>query len=615
MKAGWKTEPLINVATLEGRIGWKGLTAKEYTSEGPHFLSVHSLNYGDYVDFRDAFHISQQRYDESPEIMLRRDDILICKDGAGIGKVGIVGDMPGPTTINSSLLLIRPQPSILPKYLYFILQSPYFQQIVQSRLEGATTPHLYQRDIATFPVHFPPIEEQRQIVAVLNEAFAAIATATANAEKNLANARELFSSELRYMFDTSAIGWGRKAIGEVANARLGKMLDKAKNKGLPKPYLRNLNVRWFEFDLSDVLEMPFEESENEKYSARRGDLLIVEGGYPGRAAIWDNDEPIYFQKAIHRVRFADPRLAKILMYMLFAQHGDGSLKQHFTGSGIQHLTAQSLGKIEMPLPPVGERDAIIERIEGILAISVEAASVYRLKLSALAALKQSLLHSAFTGEVTALRPTATTPANDDRTTPEFGAQILAFSYYRHVALNRAANFGHVKAQKTLHSVEALGGLNLGRQPIKDAAGPNDFAHMRCVEVWAKEQGFFDFVKRASGGYNFRPLQHHDRLLKEAKRRLDEAGPAAKRAIEILVDTDSDWAEILMTTHAAWNNLILDNTTITDDAIVHAARDGWHPAKLRHEKSRFHDALRYLRNNGMEPDGSAKRVGGQEALLF
>jgi type I restriction enzyme S subunit len=176
----WETKRVADVAELRGRIGWKGLTAKEYTAEGPYFLSVHSLNYGDYVDFRDAFHISQERYEESPEIMLQHDDVLICKDGAGIGKVGIVGQMPGPSTINSSLLLLRPKSNILPKYLYLILQSPYFQQIVQSRLEGATTPHLYQRDIATFPIHLPPPDEQGRIVTVLDEAFAAITAATDN---------------------------------------------------------------------------------------------------------------------------------------------------------------------------------------------------------------------------------------------------------------------------------------------------------------------------------------------------------------------------------------------------------------------------------------------------
>lgn len=213
MKEGWERKQLGELAELKGRIGWRGLTAKEYTESGPLFLSVHSLNYGDYVDFRDAFHISEQRYDESPEIMLQTNDVLICKDGAGIGKVGIVGDLPDRATINSSLLLIRSGKSIHPKFLYHCLSSPYFQKIVNSRLNGATTPHLYQRDITEFPVVLPPLPEQHRIVGILDEAFAGIATAKANAEKNLQNARGLFESYLQAVFSQRGEGWEDTMLG------------------------------------------------------------------------------------------------------------------------------------------------------------------------------------------------------------------------------------------------------------------------------------------------------------------------------------------------------------------------------------------------------------------
>ncbi len=163
--------PLKEIAELRGRIGWKGLTAKEYVKEGPRFLSVHSLNYGHYVDYQDAFHITQERYDESPEIILQENDILICKDGAGIGKLGMVPKLLGPTTINSSLLLIRSKPQVFHEYLYFYLLSPMFQSIVQDRLSGSTTPHLYQRDIAELSVLLPPLEKQKSLVAQIWSAF------------------------------------------------------------------------------------------------------------------------------------------------------------------------------------------------------------------------------------------------------------------------------------------------------------------------------------------------------------------------------------------------------------------------------------------------------------
>lgn len=103
--AGWEEKRLGDVAGLKGRIGWRGLTAKEYVESGPLFLSVHSLNYGDFVDFRDAFHITNERYEESPEIMLQKGDVLICKDGAGIGKLGMLRELPDKATVNSSLLV------------------------------------------------------------------------------------------------------------------------------------------------------------------------------------------------------------------------------------------------------------------------------------------------------------------------------------------------------------------------------------------------------------------------------------------------------------------------------------------------------------------------------
>ncbi len=155
---------LGDVAELKGRIGWRGLTAKEYTKEGPLFVSVHSLNYGHFVDLKDAFHISQERYDESPEIMLKNNDIIICKDGAGIGKLGMVGQLPGQATINSSLLLIRASKKVRSEFLYFYLLSPIFQNLVQERLSGSTTPHLYQRDIAELVINLPSLETQDQLI-------------------------------------------------------------------------------------------------------------------------------------------------------------------------------------------------------------------------------------------------------------------------------------------------------------------------------------------------------------------------------------------------------------------------------------------------------------------
>jgi type I restriction enzyme S subunit len=171
-------------------------------------------------------------------------------------------------------------------------------------------------------------------------------------------------------------GWTTKRVEEIAQHSLGKMLDRAKNKGTPRPYLRNLNVRWFEFDLSDLLEMPFQPSEAERYTAVKGDVLICEGGYPGRAAIWDRDEPVYFQKALHRVRFHEPERNRWFLYYLRLKDLDGTLKDHFNGSGIQHFTGEALARFEVPLPPLPEQRRIVDLLDRAFdGLAVAAANV------------------------------------------------------------------------------------------------------------------------------------------------------------------------------------------------------------------------------------------------
>ena len=177
------------------------------------------------------------------------------------------------------------------------------------------------------------------------------------------------------------------------------MLDKAKNRGDLKPYLRNLNVRWFDFDLSDVQEMKFTPEESDKYTAIKGDVLICEGGYPGRCAIWEDDEPIYFQKALHRVRFHNPLHSKWFVNYLYLMDQTGDLKMHFSGTGIQHFTGEALAKFTLPIPPDQQIQQLLGTANQLETEVVRLESIYHQKLTALDDLKKSLLHQAFTGQL------------------------------------------------------------------------------------------------------------------------------------------------------------------------------------------------------------------------
>ena len=161
-------------------------------------------------------------------------------------------------------------------------------------------------------------------------------------------------------------GWAWARLGTIAETELGKMLDASKNKGAPRQYLRNINVRWGSFDLSDLLEMRIQDSEIERYSICKGDLVVCEGGEPGRCAIWREDEPVFFQKALHRVR---PFVAssEFLYYLFRAIMATAQMEKYYTGTTIKHLTGQALKSLPVPLPPSNEQVRIIEKLHQLSA--------------------------------------------------------------------------------------------------------------------------------------------------------------------------------------------------------------------------------------------------------
>jgi type I restriction enzyme M protein len=164
--------------------------------------------------------------------------------------------------------------------------------------------------------------------------------------------------------------WVWVRVGGIGDARLGKMLDKAKNRGTPRRYLRNTNVRWYDFDLTDVYEMRFEDSELSEFNLRAGDVLICEGGEPGRAAVWDEREPdIYFQKAIHRLRFPPEVVSpRYFVFALKEAASSGRLSAYFTGLTIKHFTGRGLSSFLFSLPPYEEQQRIVARIDSLMTL-------------------------------------------------------------------------------------------------------------------------------------------------------------------------------------------------------------------------------------------------------
>ena len=157
--------------------------------------------------------------------------------------------------------------------------------------------------------------------------------------------------------------WEWTTFPTVAHVELGKTLDKVKNTGTYYPYLRSVNVQWGYMDLSDVKEMKFEPEEIERYTIKKNDLLICEGGDVGRCCVWNKNESILYQNAIHRVRFYNFINCNFYMYFMMYLEAKGTLKRISNGVTIKHLTNTVLSNITIPLPPLAEQERIVNAVE------------------------------------------------------------------------------------------------------------------------------------------------------------------------------------------------------------------------------------------------------------
>lgn len=331
-----------------------------------------------------------------------RNSLLICTASGSrshLGKVAFV-DQDVEAAFGGFMGQIVPRSAVDPRFLFHLLMSPRFKEHLLSLTGGTNINNLRLGDVAMFTFPMPPLPEQKRIASVLDEAIEQLEDAEHQVRQSLDKTRQVLLSHLGELFTHEAVTWRNTTVGAVADHVLGKMLDKAKNRGAPKPYLRNQNVRWFRFDLDDVAEMRFEETEVDRYSARAGDVLICEGGYPGRSAVWMSDEPIFIQKAIHRVRFDQPAYGLFFNYYLFYLHSTGRLSPYLTGTGIQHFTGQSLARLPICLPPLDTAREIVERIRAVHRGTDSLATLLWRKLELVAELKQSLRTRAFSGDLT-----------------------------------------------------------------------------------------------------------------------------------------------------------------------------------------------------------------------
>ena len=200
-------------------------------------------------------------------------------------------------------------------------------------------------------------------------------------------------------------GWCWCNLNEIAESSLGKTLDKSKNTGKVYPYLCALNVKWNAFDLSVVKSIKLEDNEKERYQVLKGDLLICEGGDVGRSAIWNSNEPIYFQNALHRVRFFGNIVADFYLYLFWCYKNYNWIDDICNGVTIKHLTQDKINALHLPLPPVAEQQRIVIEVKKWFVLIDQIEQIENNLQSTIKQTKSKILDLAIHGKLVPQDPT------------------------------------------------------------------------------------------------------------------------------------------------------------------------------------------------------------------
>lgn len=348
-----------------------------------------------------------QRQSKSTKNRFAAGDVLYGKLRPYLNKV-IRADQEGFCT--TEIIPLKPPGSVDGRYLFHWLKHPEFLKYVTAVSHGLNMPRLGTEAGINAPFVLAPLNEQKRIADKLDAVLARVDACRERLDRvptilkrfrqsvlTAATSGKL-TEEWRGLVEAEA--WPTVTLSDVAKARLGKMLDKAKNQGVETLYLRNINVRWFGFDLSDIQMIRVTKEEARQLAVTRGDVLVCEGGEPVRCAVWEGEDGAYvYQKALHRVRVGEALTPEWLCYSLKDAADSGRLAELFTGTTIKHLTGVSLGRFEMPLPPLDEQHEIIRRVESLFAYADRLEARYITAREQVERLTPALLAKAFRGEL------------------------------------------------------------------------------------------------------------------------------------------------------------------------------------------------------------------------
>jgi len=325
------------------------------------------------------------------------------------GKLGIARDLTNGVGFGSSeYVVFRPKDGLDPEYLFYYLSQNSFRDLGQRVMTGAVGHKRVPKEfIETHVVPLAPVQEQRRIVAILDDAFAGIDAAIANTEKSLANARELFESYLDSVFGHRGEGWCEKPLAEfvisISTGPFGSLLHKSDYVSDGAPLVNPINIVGIKV-VPDYKKMVGDDTKERlgAYILKEGDVVIGRRGEIGRCAVIEKAQDGWVcGTGCFFIRSSGLTSPHFMSHLLRSSQYRKELERISAGATMLNLSNKALSGLIVAMPEVSEQERIVSRISDLLSQCQKAESIYQQKLTILAELKQSLLEKAFTGELTA----------------------------------------------------------------------------------------------------------------------------------------------------------------------------------------------------------------------
>ncbi len=373
-------------------------SAKE-TGDGPKFLRITDIQNGS-VDW-DGLPVCECELKEREKYGLDTGDIVFARTGATTGKSYLVSDCPIDVVFASYLIRIRPKDQVLSTYLAYFFQTPEYWEQISISSSGSAQPGVNATKLKTLQIPLPSLAEQQRIVTMLDEAFEAIEIAKANTKKNLANSKELFQSKLNEIFSQKGDGWEEKKLGEIGKASMCKRIFK--NETTVTGDVPFYKIGTFGKNPDAFITNTLYKEYKEKYRfPKKGDVLISASGTIGRTVFYDG-EPSYFQDSNIVWIDNDEKIVTNLFLNVVYKNIDWGESD---GATIKRLYNSNLENIVIPYPELQEEQKqIVHQLDILKEQTQSLESNYQQKLNELDDLKNSILHKAFKGELTADKKT------------------------------------------------------------------------------------------------------------------------------------------------------------------------------------------------------------------